>query len=332
MRNAILSAVVVLSGLCSGACAQEFIRVGSFNIANLGDTKEYERSLISLVNITRKMDADLICLQEVEPNELGTEQVERYVGLLNKAAAFYDEDSYEFLVVEMPEGEFGDETTAYVWRDPVNFDSQEIMLMDHDEDPDDDGVRTFQRPPTMGFFSAGNLDFWVVNCHLYTKLTGATSEGRGAEYAAIAAWFETLAIEEDTDGIVLGDFNRFLSGKREWSTLMHEDHEDFYRFALLEAIEDANTGFDPMKHEAPSDEFSTTTSKKKSIYDQILISKGLDHEFTPDPKIGTDVGIIAFDTDSDFEWVTGKWSDATKHLSDHRPVWIRLRTDLADDD
>ena len=38
--------------------AAEFIRVGSFNIANFGDTNEYERSLLSLVNIIRQILAE----------------------------------------------------------------------------------------------------------------------------------------------------------------------------------------------------------------------------------------------------------------------------------
>ncbi len=82
----------------------EFIRVGSFNVANFGDTDEYSRSLVSLVNIIRQMNADLICLQEVEPNELGRDQVDRLAALLNTAARFYGEMDYEAIVSQQYTG------------------------------------------------------------------------------------------------------------------------------------------------------------------------------------------------------------------------------------
>lgn len=303
------------------------IRIGSFNIANFGDTNEYERSLISLVNIIRQTDADLIALQEVEPNDLGRAQVGRLTSLLNKAAAFYGTAFYDHEIGEQS----GDETTAFLWRAPVSLES-EISLLTHADDPDNDGKRTFQRVPSVALFKAGKYDFYVVNCHLYTKVAGVSSEGRGAEYEAIVTWLKQLATEDEKDAIVLGDFNRFLGGKSIWETLMIPNHETHFRFPLLEAIKNANPGFDPMKHEAPKDKYSTTTAKKRSIYDQILISKGSYREFTVSPQFGTNVGIVVFDNDSQYEWFIGKWHNATKMLSDHRPVWIRMRIDQNDDD
>ena len=65
--------------------AAEYVRIGSFNIANFGSSQqgEYERSLVSLVNIILVMKADVIALQEVEPGEMGTDQVMRLTKLLN---------------------------------------------------------------------------------------------------------------------------------------------------------------------------------------------------------------------------------------------------------
>jgi len=306
-----------------GQNTQSYIRVGTFNIANLGDTNEFERSLISIVNIILEMDADLICLQEIEPNELGREQVNRLTKLLNKTSGFYKTNNFEYAISE----EFtGDELVAFLWRSPVSLQS-EITLLDHDEDPDNDGIRTFQRVPAIALFQAGNYDFYVVNCHLYTKLTGKTSEGRGAEYDALLNWLKKLVNEEEKDAIVLGDFNRFLNGKKIWKHLMISNHEDYFRFPLLEAIQRDNPNFNPNKSEAPSDRYSTTTSKKLSIYDQIIISKGSYNKFTISPKFGEDVGIIPFDNDKQYEWFIGSWYDAIKLLSDHRPVWIKMRID-----
>lgn len=310
--------------------AADHIRVGSFNIANFGTSEhgEYERSLVGLVNIILQMNADVIALQEIEPTNLGTEQVERLTKLLNKAAKYHDTPTYEFIIAEE---HTGDETVAYLWRDPVALES-EICLMEHDRDPDGDGVPTFQRVPHYALFSAGNYDFYLVDCHLYTKLKGISSEGRGDEFDSIVKWLKDLVGEDEKDAIVIGDFNRFLNGKSAWKQLMIQGHSEWFRFPLLEGVKGEVQGFDPEKHEAPEDKYSTTTSKKKSIYDQIIVSKGSYHEFTASPQYGVDVGIITFDRDERFKWVAQTWHDATRMLSDHRPIWIRLRIDQDDDD
>ncbi|HUU98165.1 MAG TPA: hypothetical protein VM487_20730 [Phycisphaerae bacterium] len=75
-----------------------------------------------------------------------------------------------------------------------------------------------------------------------------------------------------------------------------------------------------------------TTAKKKSIYDQILISAGSYSEFTVSPILDEHVGIVVFDNDPAFEWFIANWHNAIKMLTDHRPIWIRLRIDQPDDD
>jgi len=101
---------------------------------------------------------------------------------------------------------------------------------------------------------------------------------------------------------------------------------------LLEAIKAETPAFDPKTDDAPEDKYSTTTSESKRIYDQILVSSGSYNEFTTSPQFGVDVGIVAFDQEEQFKWATKKWNDAIKMLTDHRPIWIRLRTDKTDDD
>jgi endonuclease/exonuclease/phosphatase family metal-dependent hydrolase len=172
----------------------------------------------------------------------------------------------------------------------------------------------------------------VVSCHLYTKIEGTSSEGRAEEYKELVSWFKALADEEEQDAVVVGDFNRFLNGKGAWKHLMTNNHEDYFRFPLLEAIKGEISTFDPKKDEAPADRFSTTTAKKASIYDQILIAAGTYPQFTGTPKFGEDIGIVVFDDDPHYEWFINSWHNATKMLSDHRPVWIRLRLDGEDDD
>ncbi len=100
------------------------------------------------------LDADLLCLQEVEPNELGRNQVDRLVALLNTAARFYGEKDYKAVVSQRT----GDEAYAFLWRLPVHFNEETgLRFLEHEPDPDGDDKPTFQRIPAYGMFSAGNI-------------------------------------------------------------------------------------------------------------------------------------------------------------------------------
>lgn len=224
----------------------------------------------------------------------------------------------------------------WFWRSPVQRIS-DITLLDHDPDPDRDGKRTFQRVPHCGLFRAGNFDFWLVNVHLYTQIDGKSSEGREAEYAALHDWFKRLTGETEKDAIAIGDFNRFLGTKtatrKAWKKLAGTEQPPLLRFVLLEGIRAAVPTFDPMMDEGPDDRFSTTTNNNKhSIYDQILIARGTSHEFVPNPQWDIDVGIVAFDNDPRYQWFAGDPDFVNTTISDHRPIWMKIRIDLPDDD
>jgi endonuclease/exonuclease/phosphatase family metal-dependent hydrolase len=330
-REAIVKRLLILSTLLLALAAQaepQYIRVATFNIAQFGGGDEHERSLIGLTNILLAANADLVCLQEIAPEKSGYDQVDRLVGLLNKASVFYRTPPYTAAVSHRYTGH---ETTAFLWRLPVALVTQ-IDLLNVPEDPDNDGKPTFQRVPAVGLFRAGNYDFYAVSCHLYTQVEGKSSEGRGAELSALAEWLRATARLPEHDAVVLGDFNRFLNGKTDWAQIMSPGCERFYRFPLLEGIRNAVPNFDPARDEAPSETYSTTTSRRPSIYDQVLLSAGSYREFTNAPVFGQDVGIVRFDVDKQYEWFIQDWHAATAILSDHRPVWIRLRIDLPDDD
>jgi endonuclease/exonuclease/phosphatase family metal-dependent hydrolase len=321
-----LAALVWAAGFAVAEPA--YIRVATFNIAKFGAGEEYTRSLVSLVNILNEIDADLICLQEINPKKAGYEQTERLVRLLNTSQAYYKKPLYSFAVASRYSG---GEAPGYIWRRPVELLS-EIGTLNVPRDPDRDGKPTFQRVPGLALFRAGNYDFYVVNCHLYTQVDGKTSEGRTEELAALSAWLRGLAAGPERDALVLGDFNRFLNGKQPWQRFLAPGYERAYRVPLLEAIQDAAPGFDPVNDEAPLERFSTTTSAKRSIYDLIVVSAGSYREHVAKPKFGIDVGIVNFDLDRQYEWFVRDWQLATNILTDHKPVWIRMRIDLPDDD
>lgn len=316
MKQITLLMMAMLLIAVSIASASTTVRVASFNIANLGDRTEAVRSLFTIVNCIRKTNADIIAIQEVEPNDLGNRQIEELVELLNKAADYYSTSYYQSVIVSPGAG---DEDYAFIWRSPAQL-ADEIFVMPHDEDSDDDGIPTFVRPPVVATFTVGNTDLSIVNCHLYTKTYKKSGDGRGAELTEIADYLVDHASE---NVIALGDFNRFLNGKGVWKNIATPNHDSHYRFVLLESI----PGLDLFKDEAPSDEYSTTTAKKLSVYDQIIISQALFDEFGQTAVFGTNVGLYAFDATPECEWFGNDWYTVQDIISDHRPVWIELTVD-----
>ena len=328
-----------LSTGTASSSSPQYIRIVSFNIANLGGAlpgqtkhRENERSMVTLAAICREINGDLICIQEVEPNAMGFKQVKLLKKLLNKAATHDMTQKYRFWV---PKEHSGDETTAFLWRFPVRKITPVMFFTDERENQDN--KPTFQRVPHCAQFVAGNYDFWLVNCHLYTRIEGYSSKGRPAEYKALSDWLIRLTSKNEKDAIVLGDFNRFLGPEKEtresWKKLMFPGHKAYYRFPLLEVIKNAVGTFDPFTDDPKDDKYSTTVNNwKHSVYDQILISRGSFHEYVDDPVFDIDAGIEDFDNDPRYLWFANDKKYAGTILSDHRPIWIRIRIDLDDDD
>ncbi len=93
--------------------------------------------------------------------------------------------------------------------------------------------------------------------------------------------------------------------------------------------------FDSLKidsKEAYVDAGSTTVSDNNNmVYDQIVITQGVYHEFGDGiANLRSGIGIVDFDTAMENE---GFDFDTIKDLvSDHRPIWAKFRIDLGDDD
>ena len=82
--------------------------------------------------------------------------------------------------------------------------------------------------------------------------------------------------------------------------------------------------------EGGKDAHSTTVAPGLNTYDQFIITDGAFREFgTTTPVLGTHVGIIPFNRNPPFSSMTH--SQVRAAVSDHRPLWIRFRADLADD-
>lgn len=312
------------------------IRLASWNISKLGanDKEEYNRSVLGLVNILRKTNADLICLQGLsaegyreDATEIAKEQLRRLVNLLNRAASHDGTPSYNFSLCK---GQ-GGEAAAFLWRRPVSLQGEPKPLEERERGGDDGP--NYRRPPSLALFSAGKTDFYVVSCHLTESLAEGRMKGQAEEYTALAEWLRKLEGQEEKDAVVLGTFNRFAASKAPWATFWTAADDGHFRLPLMEAIRVAEKKFDPAQDEAPLPRYGTSVGRKATLRNQIAISRGLTTEFrAAAPKFGEDVGIVDFDNDDQYQWAVGDWNDAASLLSDHRPIWIRLAIDQGDDD
>jgi endonuclease/exonuclease/phosphatase family metal-dependent hydrolase len=223
----------------------------------------------------------------------------------------------------------GGEAAAFLWRRPVSLQGEPKPLEERERSFDDNGPN-FKRTPSFALFSAGKTDFYVVTCHLTDALAEGRNKGQAEEYAALADWLRKLEGREEKNAVVMGTFNRFVSGKAPWGNLWSAAEEGHFRFPILDAIRAADKKFDPSQDEAPEPRYSTTVGRKATLRDQIVLSRGLTTEFrAAAPKLGEDVGIVDFDNDDQYRWAVGSWSDAATMLSDHRPIWVRLAIEPA---
>lgn len=186
---------------------------------------------------------------------------------------------------------------------------------------------------------AGDFDFTLVAAHL----AWGNEDDRDAGYEMIEDILKSptpSTFSHDRDIIVLGDFNRFGNGYDSVKELAFVSSKFLApnvtifdpAFNTVEEAEDgsiAGTGItDPQL-------LSTTVSDNNTfVYDMILITNDVAEEFTAgtgQATFGTDFGIIHFDEPNGVGFQSG--ADALvgnalkKAYSDHRPLWMRFRTD-----
>ncbi len=186
---------------------------------------------------------------------------------------------------------------------------------------------------------AKNFDFTLISAHL----AWGNESKRDAGYERIKDIFDNPSTySDDPDIIVLGDFNRFGKGYDSVKELPY----DASKFLAPNV-----TYFDPEFYEKknvtktlitgkgiPNDNpqlLSTTVAKNTKVYDMILFSADVVEEFPPgtnEAEYGKDFGIIHFDENGGFGFQEGadslEHNDLKEAYSDHRPLWIRFKTNV----
>jgi hypothetical protein len=297
----------------SGGAMSQTFRVGSFMINELGRDAEaeYERSLLGLANIIREMNVDALALQGVQ----------RLVALLNLAAKQEDEEPYK--IAFGPAGE--QEVATFLLRKPVELVAEPKPMLA--ENPlDAEGCKLFRLMPQAARLRAGQFEFDLLSVHLIIyPVATEKHQGRAAEFSAIAGWVRERESAGGPPVIIAGVVNRLLK-QNVWDRLQGPATQGLLRFPLMEAITGDVPDFNPVKDPAPSAAYNTVSNQnRRRIWDTIAVSRGAFGRIVDQPRWGTDAGVVAFDQQPAYTWVTGQHANTIRLLTDHRPVWLQLR-------
>lgn len=315
--------------------------LASWNIANLGAQKRPPRALLILSHMLSRFD--LIAVQEVNNNFRTFEKIVRDM-----------DGDFDFV---MSDKAGNSERLAYIYRtDKVRIDKLwgEVALTKreypkrsvkvHFRKDGQDQTRTiknhrfvpFDRNPYIGSFRCDKLGFVLANVHLYFgAFQNSSTDAKQLKYArrvleifALSRWAERVSSGGnawDRDIILLGDMNIPNMDQNE-STIKALKK---FGWQSLDYVSDQTIGVDntQLSHIGGSNLGNDKT------YDQIALS--------PTALRGkvSKTGVFDFDN----AVFKSKWDDLagsltrskaismfaryTKfHLSDHRPLWMELRT------
>lgn len=325
--------------------ASDHLYICTFNVYRLGDIEpKYDRleendadgedavpdRIRNLARVLATADFDLIVLQEVTHGDKGQWALSDLVQELNTAHG----RQYRFFLSDHIGMGLMPESMAFIYN-PHKVQPQPVAgtaLAANIGISGRDLVKTK--------WVAGNFDFSLVSAHLAWGNKADREEG---DRKILDILTNPSAYSDDPDVIVLGDVNRFGENFTFFDTLPS------YQPALFLAPN--ITCFDPAfkarkevttaalrgtPHEDLDPQLlSTTVSANKAVYDVFLMTPDVDEELPGTGNsitLGTDWGIVHFDEPTGFGYQAGAKELNHDQLkvaySDHRPLWMRFRTNL----
>ena len=301
--------------------------LASWNIANLGEQKRYEKDLKLIAHLLSRFD--LIAVQEIKDNLNHFSKVVGYMGgkydwIVNDTGGnkerlgfIYDTEKIKpgrlFAEIAIPEREFirHDVVVSYEKRRNKMVE----VYFQHEFTP-------FDRNPFVGTFEAGKVSFTLVNVHLYFGgFKNASNIEERAKYArrvleilTLSKWADKRRKGKNTydrDIILLGDMN-------------------------IPKMDSSEAAFRALKRSGltPHDFYAKTGGSNLSgtkTYDQMAITEG--------PIKNKLINYDVFDFDAAV--FAGKWAELVEeygdkkavsrfnsyvkfYISDHRPLWMQL--------
>lgn len=301
--------------------------VASWNIANLGAQGRTNGALALITHILKRFE--LIAVQEVNEEFRTFAKIVRGMGsnydyIMTDTAGNNERLAYIFDSTKVVPGKLFGELALRQREFPKR--TVKVRYTKNGEDKVDvfpnHRFVPFDRNPYIGTFSAGTVDFMLVNTHLYFgKFQNSKTRKEREKYArrvleiyALSKWADRRTNRKatyDRDIILMGDMN----------VPAMDPQESTYQ-ALIEF------GFQPLKYVT---KIGGSNLGNDKTYDQMAFAPG-----TIERRI-KDFGVFDFDK-AIFKplWIKlnnqltptkalRKFKGHVKHhISDHRPLWIQL--------
>lgn len=351
--------VVALGGALAGSAnytfskAPDHLYLCSFNVYMLGSIEQKYRELDqedgdlepgtpipdrirNLARVLATADFDLIVLQEVTHGEKGEWALTDLVQELNTA---HNRHYSFFLSGHIGQG-LMPEAIAFIYN-PAVVRPQILPGSTSQVANIEIGGRDLVRTKWV----AGNFDFTLIAAHLAWGNEADRREG-DLMIREILTTKTPSRFSDDPDIIVLGDLNRFGLNFTFFDGLTYSAASFLApnitcfdpEFNQRKEVKAAHLAGTPLADMNPQF-LSTTVATNTSVYDAFLLTPDVDEELPGDGNAvtyGQDFGIIHFDERGGFGYQAG--ADSLSHnqlkvdYSDHRPLWMRFRTNLAHSD
>ena len=325
-----------------------FVYVASFNVFKLGGVEQRYKRLKGIDDVALPLDEkipdrirniarvlavgdfDLVTLQEVHEGGPGRAALSDLVRVLEETHGI----SYRFMLSDGIGRGLIPEAMAFLYQprrvqhEPVNDTGSNSIRIEIDG-----------RDLVQTQWEAGHFDFTVISAHL----AWGDHKKRHAGYRKIREILDRPSgWSTDPDVVVLGDFNRYGDGATAVQALPYDPHKfrvpniAFFDpdFSGCKQVKDCNYKGKGLPYDDPQ-LLSTTVASNTFVYDMIMFSRDASEEFPASlnqARYGIDFGIIHFDHPTGFGFQPG--ADNLKHnllkeaYSDHRPIWLRFRSDL----
>lgn len=348
-------AFLVLAALLAGTAfahytfqkSPDHVYICTFNVFRLGDIEpKYDRleenddegddaipeRIRNLARVLVTGDFDLIVLQEVTHGDKGQWVLSDLVQELNTVHHRH----YRFFLSDHIGQGLMPEAMAFIYNpDRVKpLPLAGTALCANIEISGRDLVRTK--------WVSGSFDFTLISAHLAWGNKADREEG-DRKILEILTTPAPSAYSDDPDIIVLGDVNRFGIDFTFFDTLPAYQPGLFLApnitffdpgFKTIREVKKAHIAGRGIPQDDPQ-LLSTTVAKNTFVYDVFLLSPDVDEELPGTGNaavLGTDWGIIHYDEPNGFGYQSGAellGQNALKvAYSDHRPLWMRFRTNL----
>lgn len=331
------------------------IYIASYNVYKLGDIAQKYKDIddgitpqsydiadrvMNSAKLLAGGDFDIITLQEVKDGPGGVAAVEDLAIALEEN----HNQKFEWFISERIGRGLFFETIAFMYRP----DRVEMIPIDGNPSELIESNNPRNRKFAKTQWKAGDFDFTLISCHFSFISNDPTR--RQADFQKLDEILENpTEYSADPDIIVVGDFNRFGSAKGgDYGVYQMNYNPDIWRapnvtsfdpdFKKIREVKSTDISHLGVPHNNPQ-YLSTTCSKNSKVYDIFFFTADVSEEF-PSPHeqevFGKDWGIFQFDEVGGTGYVDGmeKQTNTTvKHAySDHRPIWMRFRTDKGESD